>query len=360
MQRNEDDSMNTVSDEIRRRIFELWLQGVSRDEIARRVNVSGSTVSAVVASWPASLMHLRDLAKVLKKLNCDPKDALEGVIIRNALFARGLDSKNMLRLIEGYDRISSATGFQVKELYEAVVRLAKLELEAGKHYKKALVDFERANRENVEAESKNADLLSEIKKNEEVLVKTYELAKVAPQDIADYQRLKLEFEKKEMNLLDIGDVNTYVVNMRESGNNPQQFIEMCKNHQVLKKSHDKMQRRHSRVQTALAKIEQLFLSKRLELTLAESRVAQLRSQEQALRFTLDAEYSQYCRLQSDIYQLYLYRKELIAQIGRVLGMSETEIIGLQAEAQLELIMQIIERRHLETIKKLQEQLKVNL
>jgi hypothetical protein len=119
--------MNRISSELERKIIELWFEGFARDEIVSKFGVSGSTVSDVVNSLPNCLVTLRDIAKNIKKMNCDPKDALEGIIVRNALLAKGLDSKKMLSLIDTYDRIAAATGLQLREMIEAAEKLGKLE-----------------------------------------------------------------------------------------------------------------------------------------------------------------------------------------------------------------------------------------
>jgi hypothetical protein len=202
-------------------------------------------------------------------------------------------------------------------------------------------------------------LLAQTKKNEEILAKTFELAEVAPQDIVDYQKLKAELKKNEIDILDVGAINTYVTNIRESGNSPKQFVEMGKNHQLLKNTHDKTTRRLYRTQKALSEKEQTLLNIRLELALIEPRVTQLMNQEQAIRFDLYVKYGQYSKLQNDIQQLYLNRKEIIAQVGRFLSLSEAEIICLQAQAQIEIVLQIFEKRRLDAIKKLQAHFKTD-
>ena len=111
--------MNRISSYEEGKILEAWFEGVSRDEIAARVNVSGSTVSSVVSSLPTCLTPLRDLSKVLRRLNIGPVDALDGLAVREALSKLKVTVEQIPDFINGYKKIASSSDTEPHELVQA-------------------------------------------------------------------------------------------------------------------------------------------------------------------------------------------------------------------------------------------------
>jgi hypothetical protein len=81
-----------ISDDIRRKIIRLWLEGKSRKNIALICDVSEGTVSNVIADWKQTLGEgdadaLRELGSNLKRSGIDAAQCAQGhrtsMILRN-------------------------------------------------------------------------------------------------------------------------------------------------------------------------------------------------------------------------------------------------------------------------------------
>ena len=87
--------MHRISSETEARIIQLWFEGNSRDEVARKLAVGAGTVSAVLSSLPPCLEVLRNLSRTLRKLGREPNEALEGAEILRLLDAKGISREQV-------------------------------------------------------------------------------------------------------------------------------------------------------------------------------------------------------------------------------------------------------------------------
>ena len=87
-----------IPETIKSRVIIQWLQGLSRDAIARDNNISTGAVSNVVNEWTNTLgkyeaYALRELAKSLKIAGLSPAQCAIGFRIMKILSEQGIDGE---------------------------------------------------------------------------------------------------------------------------------------------------------------------------------------------------------------------------------------------------------------------------
>jgi len=82
--------LKRISSEFEAKIIEMWFQGFSRDAIARTLKVSEGTVTGIVSTLPPCLEVLRDLSKMLRRLNQLPTDTLKGIELLQLIGEKGV------------------------------------------------------------------------------------------------------------------------------------------------------------------------------------------------------------------------------------------------------------------------------
>jgi chromosome segregation ATPase len=349
--------MNRISSEIEKKIVEMWFEGFSRDDTARSVGVSGSTVSAVVNSLPPCLIQLRDLSVALRKLGLLPVDALKGVNVLEQLAPEGVAPEQIPLYIVAFKKMSTKAGYQPEKLTKAAIKVMEFETQADKAYPEALKDFETTNSQNSELKEKNKELEEtnsklqlRIKGNKELQKHTLKQAKMAPKEISEVNALKAGLRKHEIDLHDATKLRNFLGNMKETGCDPKQFVSFTNRYGSLMASYAYFNRERLLARAEFGELQTSLPQLRAEKCRLETEVNYLRSEANSLRASANFYCTQLRNFQVAIAELERLRQEVITQIGKMLGMTDFEITNLRLNIQIHLIEAVIENKMREITK----------
>ena len=87
---------NKITDDMKNEVIRLYIQGLSRNDIARTCGVAEGTVSNIIDEWKRSLdipdvQSLRDLAVNLKRCGIDAAQCAQGLKILNTMKKLGVN-----------------------------------------------------------------------------------------------------------------------------------------------------------------------------------------------------------------------------------------------------------------------------
>ena len=88
--------VNQITGDMKDEVIRLYLQGLSRNDIARTCGVGEGTVSNIIDEWKRKLdipdvQSLRDLAVNLKRCGTDAAQCAEGLRIKNTMKKLGVN-----------------------------------------------------------------------------------------------------------------------------------------------------------------------------------------------------------------------------------------------------------------------------
>ena len=134
--------MRSISPQTKNRIVELWFKGFPRDTIARRVAVSGSTVSKVISQLPECLRELRALSVELRKSGKSLPEAFKGSKLLSKLHDIGVELEQLQDFIRVVNKLSRKAEYQPKTVVEAAMEISDLEEKSGKSYPEIIDEFQ--------------------------------------------------------------------------------------------------------------------------------------------------------------------------------------------------------------------------
>jgi hypothetical protein len=222
--------MKRISSELEERVIDLWIDGHSRDQIAKTLHISGSTVSSIVSSLPKNLEILRDLRLELRKINLLPTDSLEGARLISEIRQLGVEPNQVRISIQAVKKIAEDSGYQPKQVIQAEMKLSRLEQESGKPYSEAIKGFEANAQLNKNLKQDNLRLQLEIGQNKLERKQTLKKARIAEKEITYVKELKSEFRCYGVDLEDAESLRKYLGNMKETRCNPKRFMCFTKKH----------------------------------------------------------------------------------------------------------------------------------
>ena len=223
------ETMRRIYSQDEKRIIELWFEGVSRDEIAKRVHKSGSTVSSVTASLPPCLQPLRDLSVELTKCKISAFEASKGAKLLSKLGEPGIDLAQVPRFIQTVNKLSERSDYEPKQIVTAAIQLSKLEEDSGKSYLEVKKEFETNLKENSELNRKNSALRNGIVQLERTRKRKLTQCKVTEKRLKDYTETKQYLRRYGITLTDPGALRAYLENMRQTGGKPANFAKFTRN-----------------------------------------------------------------------------------------------------------------------------------
>src|SRR5919107_5019692 len=109
--------VNQITNDMKDEVIRLYLQGLSRNDIARTCGVGEGTVSNIIDEWKRSLdipdvQSLRDLAVNLKRCGIDAAQCAQGLRILNTIKKLGFNQNQvesfMIEVYEYCQRIGFA------------------------------------------------------------------------------------------------------------------------------------------------------------------------------------------------------------------------------------------------------------
>lgn len=202
-----------ISPQRRKRILQLYFSGLTQNSIAGKLGVGQATVSDEVERFKrlakassleeASKMYgvedvveeLRSLSIELYKLNLTPKECIDFAKTLGELRRLGGSPSDLETLLRLCRRVKEE-GFNIEEYFAHALRLAKLEAETRKDYRRLLEEFELKTRQLEAAESRLSSLKQKVKELEDRRGRTaLELEKLEGQLEEKLKKAKLTYEK---------------------------------------------------------------------------------------------------------------------------------------------------------------------
>ena len=125
--------VNQITDDMKDEVIRLYLQGLSRNDIARTCGVGEGTVSNVIDEWKRSLdipdvQSLRDLAVNLKRYGIDAAQCAQGFRILNTMKKLGVNQNQVESFLDEVYEYCQRIGLVPQDIasnLEALINLSK-------------------------------------------------------------------------------------------------------------------------------------------------------------------------------------------------------------------------------------------
>ncbi|MDQ6667722.1 MAG: helix-turn-helix domain containing protein [Thermoproteota archaeon] len=112
-------------------VIQLYLQGLSRNEIASRTGISQGGVSNIIATWKTALGSpladdLRELSMALKRLGINTQQCATGFRLAKMIQDLGVDEDSFRTFISQIYQHCSGIGLRPQKVADIVKQLLKL------------------------------------------------------------------------------------------------------------------------------------------------------------------------------------------------------------------------------------------
>jgi chromosome segregation ATPase len=295
--------MYRISSQTEKRIVELWFEGLPRDVIARRLGVSGSTVSSVISSLPECLRELRDLSVELRKSNASPSEALKGAKLLSKLGELGIEPKQLGEFIQAAVKLSRKAEYQPEQVVQAAMKLSSLEEKSGHSYSEAVANFEAVNEKNRKLSQDNLNLQKQIEEKEEKRKEKLRENRTTEREVRYIIDVRQKLRKHGISLTDAEGLQKYLENMKETGGNPKRFLKYTRRYGSLqgrltvlqKQKEDEAkaligtQREKDSVKAEIGELQTILLTLRTEKSKATEELKGLKEEIGKDRTRLEAE-----------------------------------------------------------------------
>lgn len=231
-----------TSIETRNRVFEYWLKGTSRNQIAKKLGISQGNVSSIINSWPSTLKPLRDLAKSLKKHNILPIEAKQGVEVLNQLKKVGVKLEQTKYFIESAQHLSKQKGYQPHQVIQAAIKISELEATSNKTYPQIIKHQEKLIQQNQKLKEQNKQLKLSFKENNQKVKDSIKAANTTKKQIQYQQKLIENLKKIGLTFEDLDLVWDFVQNIKNSQGNPKKFVNLTIKHKSIARQIEQKQR----------------------------------------------------------------------------------------------------------------------
>jgi hypothetical protein len=116
---------------LKHRVIQLYLQGLTRNEIASKTGISQGGVSNIIAAWKAALGYpvaeeLRDFSMTLKRLGINAQQSAMRVILVKMIQDLGVDEENFRTFISELYQRCLGLGLDPQRIAEYAKQLVEL------------------------------------------------------------------------------------------------------------------------------------------------------------------------------------------------------------------------------------------
>jgi len=271
--------MHGVSSQTEKRIIELWFKGFPRDAIARRVGVSGSTVSKVIGQLPECLRELRNLSVELRKSNGSPSEALKGAKLLSKLSDLGVELDQLADSVKAVRKLSKKAKYPPKQVIQGAMHLFNLEEESGKSYSEAMKEFGNKTEQVKRLSERILTLEQEIVKKEEKRKQKLRQSGITEKEIKHVKEIRQNLRKYGIRLTDAQNLQKYLKNMEETGANPRNFVKFARKIGSLKGRLTFLQNQKQQKTVELDEIKKEKDSVENELYVLKTTMSKLRREE---------------------------------------------------------------------------------
>ena len=241
--------MNRLTRQQELAIIIAWLLGDGRDKVASDLDVSGSTVSAVVAHLPAALLELRELNQYFRKLGVSAL-TLSLVFKEILQHGEGLSVEELPKLVAYAIKASKDSNHEIEAVVSADHRLSRLEEQAGKTYPEAISEYEAKTAVSKRLDEENAKKLENNRKLEEKGLKfkkenaearrehrrILHQSHLTERDIVAFNNVERQLSEFELNFEDAEMLAKYIGFVKRSNCPPQEFSRMVQEYMSVKEA----------------------------------------------------------------------------------------------------------------------------
>jgi len=327
--------MHEIYYQTEKRIIELWFKGLPRDVIARRVNVSGSTVSKVIGQLPECLRELRNLSVELRKSNGSPSEALKGAKLLSKLSNLDVELDQLPDFIKTVRKLSRKAEYQPKQVIKAAMHVSNLEEESGTSYSEAMKEFENKTEQVKILNEKILTLEQDIVEKEEKRKQKLRQNRITEKEIKRVKAIRQNLRKHGIKLTDADNLQKYLKDMEETGGNPRNFVKFARKFSSLKGRLTRLENQKQQKTVELTEIKKETDSVENELHLLRITMSKLRKEELEIKGRLgdlqEQVDQQRKRLEAAVLSLaeILRVKASVEEINKAIKARNRELAGLE-------------------------------
>lgn len=123
-----------IPEQIKEEVIRKWLMGVTRDNIARDLDIGKGTVSEIVYSYSlkdSEVSLVRQVALAIKELQTDVMTFSQALRLKNILNGIGLKEDKIESLVKAAEVHCFRHGIEVREFFEIVEKVSSYSDEVG-------------------------------------------------------------------------------------------------------------------------------------------------------------------------------------------------------------------------------------
>jgi len=142
--------LRKTPEHVRRKVFQLWIEGYTYRAISRKLNISLGSIARIIDQFRRKRPDIDDLRLLnvqLRKTSSNLSDALRGATCIGNLNKLGLSLKEMEDYKTLIDRVSENQDVKPANFVKTAIKLMKLEAETGKTPTEIVKEFSEKQRE---------------------------------------------------------------------------------------------------------------------------------------------------------------------------------------------------------------------
>jgi chromosome segregation ATPase len=287
------------------RIVELWLEGYSRDLIAKKLRMSGEPVSRRIAQFKRSLSQsaverldgLRSLAAELRKSHKTLPEMLSVTRLHNALEDIGVTPENVKHFVTASSKIAETMGIGDESYARVAIRLSQLEATTGKSYNEIIRDFENKTRETIELEKRKEELEAKIKglntqkdESDRELKRQLRQNKTTMSNIAAFSTLRDALASNNLSINDVAAIQKLALHIQNCNKSPRVVLARLRQIDNLKTTISTLEEQKCKTQTELHTIEGKVKEAEKQYVGYQAKIRELEDREKELTAKLKTDF----------------------------------------------------------------------
>jgi hypothetical protein len=240
---------NKISEEMKNEVIRLYLQGKSRNDIARTCGLGEGTVSNIIDEWKHSLeipdvQSLRDLAVNLKRCGIDAVQCAQGLRTLNIMKKLGINQNQFESFMREVYQYCQGIGLAPQDIasnLQALINLSK-----GIPFSKIPEHIEEKKKEKIQLEEdiktlkkRKDDLEMETSLAKELRDAALEKERTTVAELKEYSNLKTELRKYDIILIeDLPKLVQLLYGIRQHGYDAEKVLSEYQDLLFIKENHD--------------------------------------------------------------------------------------------------------------------------
>jgi transposase-like protein len=221
---------------LKRTVIQLYLQGVSRNEIASRTGISQESVSNITMEWKTGLGYpdpddLRDLGVILKNAGMTAPQCTMGLRIAQIMKSLGIEEENFRTFISEIYQHCTEIGLRPQKVAENVKQLLELSESIPLWQIPQYISDKKSEKRELEE-----DILR-LKQQDSQARCSFELAlrttNVSSKQLNDFCELRASLEKTGISLDDIEPFAKTIEGVKKLGYDAKRLARLMSNFQAL-------------------------------------------------------------------------------------------------------------------------------